>query len=67
MTTVRYPNITVHLVGNDGNAFAILGAVQKALRRAGVPEGEVQAFYAEATSGDYDHLLTTCMRWVEVD
>ena len=61
-----YPDVTVELVGTDGNAFAVLGAVTKALRRAGVSVAERDAFFAEATSGDYDHLLATAMRWVDV-
>lgn len=63
----RYPDVTVTLVGEDGNAFAILGKVRKALKRAGVPADEVDAFTSEATAGDYDHLLQTVMRWVEVE
>ena len=66
MTEVKYPNVQVTLVGEDGNAFAILGRVQKALRRAGVPKDEVDAFMEEATAGDYDHLLRTTMEWVDV-
>lgn len=65
-TDVKYPNIEVELTGSDGNAFAILGAVQKAMRRHGVDAAEVKAFNDEATSGDYDHLLQTAMRWVNV-
>lgn len=65
-TTVKYPNIEVELIGQSGNAFAILGAVSKALRRGGVPKDEIDAFMAEATSGDYDHVLATVMDWVEV-
>lgn len=61
---IRYPDVEVDLVGEDGNAFAILGRVQKALRRAGVTEAEVKAYMAEATGGDYGHLLCTTMRWV---
>ena len=64
--TTKYPDITVELSGTDGNAFAILGKVKKALSRGGVPPEEVSAFFAEATSGDYDHLLQTCMKYVEV-
>jgi hypothetical protein len=64
---VRYPDISVSLSGEDGNAFGILGRVTKALRRAGVPKDEIDEFYAEATAGDYDHLLQTVMRWVEWD
>lgn len=64
---IKYPEVNVSLVGEDGNAFSILGRVQKALRRAGVPKEELDAYFAEATSGDYDHLLRVTMDWVEVD
>ena len=59
----RYPDVVVELVGTDGNAFAVLGAVQRALKDAGV---DPAPFLAEATAGDYDHLLATTMRWVDV-
>ena len=62
----KYPDIEVELSEQDGNAFAILGRVTKALRRADVPSDEIDAFQKEATAGDYDHLLQTCMRWVDV-
>jgi hypothetical protein len=26
---------------------------------------KIDAYFAEATSGDYDHLLQTTMRWVD--
>jgi len=60
----KYPEVVVALVGGDGNACAVLGAVQKALRRAGVAREEISQYIAEATNGDYDHLLATTMRWV---
>ena len=63
---VKYPNIKVKLTGEDGNAFAILAAVRKALRRNDVSQKEQDAFSEEAKSGDYDHLLQTCMKWVNV-
>jgi hypothetical protein len=62
----KYPDVEVQLTGDDGNAFMILAKVQKALRRAGAPPDEVKAFVAEAMSDDYDNLLRTCTRWVEV-
>lgn len=65
MTVVRYPEIRVRLVGEDGNAYAILGRVLRAMRRAGVSKEERDEFAREATSGDYEHLLQTCVRWVE--
>jgi hypothetical protein len=67
MSYQRYPDVIVPLVGEDGNAFAILGRVDKALQRAGVDKAERREFYDEATEGDYDHLLSTVMRWVLVD
>ena len=66
-TEVKYPNITVKLVGNDGNAYAILGTVRKAMRNNGVPEERIDEWFKEATSGNYDHLLVTCMQWVNVE
>jgi hypothetical protein len=63
---VKYPDVEVHLTGRNGNAFAIMGAVQGALRRAGVSKDELDAYVAESTSGDYDHLLRTAMKWVSV-
>ena len=62
----RYPDIKVALLGGDGNAFAVLGAVQRELKCGKVPKEEIDMFLEEAMSGDYDHLLLTCMNWVEV-
>lgn len=64
MQNPRYPDVTVQLTGGDGNAFAVLGSVARALRAAGHGD-EVAAFMAEATSGDYDNLLRTAMEWVD--
>jgi hypothetical protein len=51
----------VQLTGSDGNAFAIIGKVKRAL------PSDVQAeFMAEATSGDYNNVLATAMRWVNI-
>ncbi len=62
----KYPEIKVQLSGEDGNAFFIIGRVRKAMRRAGIREEEITKFTEEARSGDYDHLLQTCMKWVNV-
>ena len=63
---VKYPEIEVELLGTDGNAFALIGVVQKALKKAEVSKEEINEFFDEATSGDYNHLLRTCMTWVNV-
>lgn len=67
MDDVRYPGIAVPLVGVNGNAFVIIGTVLRHLGMAGVSEEEKEEFKKEAMSGDYDHLLQTCMKWVTVE
>jgi hypothetical protein len=62
----KYPEIEVQLTGQDGNAFAIMGAVQKALRKAEVSKEEIDEYLKESMSGDYNHLLRTAMAWVSV-
>lgn len=59
--------ISVKLIGRDGNAFAILGAVRQAMRRANVPEETIEKYLTEAKSGDYNHLLATTMQYVDVE
>jgi len=59
-------DVQVKLIGADGNAFAILGKVKQALKRAGHAE-LAEEFMKEAMSGDYNHLLRTAMDYVEVE
>ena len=54
----------VRLVGEDGNAFAILGRVSKALRQAGQGD-KVKVMTAKAMAGDYNHLLATVLEYVD--
>ncbi len=63
----KYSEIRVELVGKDGNAFNVLGICRRAMKRAHLPESEIEAFTAEATSGDYNHLLATCCEWFKVE
>lgn len=66
--TPKYPEglITadLELVGIDGNAFAILGTVARALRKAGNDEATVTAWMEYATAGDYNQVLTAAMQAV---
>ena len=64
--SVKYPEVKVQLVGQDGNAFAIMGRVMAALKAAGVPKAEIDEYYKQSTSGDYDNLLRTACEWVSV-
>jgi hypothetical protein len=56
----------VKLVGEDGNAFAILGRCVAAGKKAKYTPEQLKAFKDDATSGDYNHLLATCCEWFEV-
>jgi len=62
----KYPEIEVQLTGQDGNAFAIMGAVSTALRKGGVPKEEINEYTTQSMSGDYDNLLRTATEWVSV-
>jgi hypothetical protein len=53
----------VELVGLDGNAGSIMAAVSRGLRQAGNPPEVIEAFCAEAMSGDYDHLLQAAIAY----
>jgi hypothetical protein len=59
-------DVTVELVGENGNAFAILGKVRREMNRAGISKAEQDKYFEEATAGNYDHLLRTTMEWVNV-
>ena len=62
----RYPDIEVKLTGEDGNAYAIMAAVRKALKAADVPQKEIDQYLEESQAGDYNDLVVTAMKWVEV-
>ena len=53
-STVKFPKAKVNLTRVDGNAFA------------GATKEEQAEFLTEATSGNYDNLLQTVIRWVEI-
>ena len=60
---IKYPKVEVDLPYGD-NAFALLAAVQKGLKKVGVSIEEQKAFFAEAMAGDYAELTATCESWV---
>ena len=57
---------TVQLTGEDGNAFYIMGRVSQALRKAGADKEYIEQYHRECAMGDYNHLLTTTMKYVIV-
>jgi hypothetical protein len=59
-------DISVKLIGENGNAFVLIGLVKQALRRHKVSSELCDKFVKDATSGDYDNVLRVCMHWVHV-
>ena len=64
---VPITNVKMRLVGEAGNAFAILGRCRAAMRRAGYPRSFIDTFVTEATAGNYDDLLAAVTRYVVVN
>jgi hypothetical protein len=63
----KFPEVTVKLSENDGNAFLIIGRVVRALKYVGATKEQCDEFTKEAMSGDYEGVLRTCMKWVNVE
>ena len=63
---VKFPRVKVQLTGTDGNGFIVVARVRRAMKDKQIAPEAIEEFTAEATSGDYDHLLQTCMAWVDV-
>ena len=57
---------TVRLTGQDGNAFAVMGTVKKALKKAGYPKEEVDKYLEESMSGDYNNLLVVAHKYANI-
>lgn len=68
MDKVKYPEITVELIGQNGNIFNLIGICMQALRRAKVSKAERDIFVEEVThAGSYVGALAVIMRWVNVE
>ena len=66
-TGVKYPQVQVNLVGQDGNAFMVMGLAQKAAKKAGLDKEQIDEYLEEAMSGDYNHLLQVTMKYFDVN
>ena len=56
----------VQLVGNNGNAYAIMGVVKTALQRAGADKEYIDLYLKESMAGDYDNLLVVAIKYADV-
>lgn len=53
------------LVGVDGNAFSVMGYVTAAMRERKFSKEEIDAYQAEAMSGDYNNLLAVSTECID--
>lgn len=57
--------VKMKLVGEDGNAYAILGRFKLAAKRQGWTDDQIKTVLDKAMSGDYNNLLSTIASHVE--
>ena len=62
----KYPfiEILIDINGPDGNIFAIMGAVQREMKKAGISQKEIDQYLEEVKAGNYDEALATTRRWI---
>lgn len=53
------------LIGLDGNAFAIMGYVRRALIESG-HGNKVEEYFAKAKSGNYDNLVVVSLDYIDI-
>ena len=61
------PKPRVKLIGQDGNAFMILGLCQRAARKAKWPQEKWDQVKKEMTAGGYNNLLAKAMEYFDVE
>ena len=60
------PRVPVELIGQNGNAFAILALCRRAAKKGGWTDAQWDAVSEEMRSGDYNELLQTAMKYFDV-
>jgi hypothetical protein len=64
---VSHKKVKLDLVSLDGNAFNLLGQFQRAARKQGWSQQEIDVVIAQATSSNYDHLLQVLIEHTDPD
>ena len=54
-----------NLVGVDGNAFAVMGYVLKAMKECKMSKEEQSDYQTKAMSGDYNNLLAVSVEMID--
>lgn len=57
----------VKLSGTDGNVFAIIGTMTRALKRAGQPEKAKEFLDKTKSAHSYDDVLQLCFEYADVE
>ncbi len=57
---------TVKLTGVSGNAFAVMGVVSRALRKAGLPKEHIDKYMEESMAGDYNNLMRVAHKYAHI-
>lgn len=61
------PTLHIDLSGPSGNAFAVVGLAERALKQAGRLDEAKKLVDVAYKSGSYEELLRTVARYVDVD
>ncbi|PSH65301.1 hypothetical protein [Phyllobacterium sophorae] len=61
-----YPKVKVDLTQSTDYPLAMLSKVLVKLREANVPSSMIEQIGSEALSGDYEKVLTTCRKYVDI-
>jgi hypothetical protein len=62
----KFPDVEVQLSGEDGNVFAIIGRVRRALKSAGHADAAETYSKAAMACKSYDEVLRLTMETVDV-
>lgn len=66
MDTMQATKPVVQLTGTDGNVFAVIGAVKRALIEAGLRDEARRFVDASFAAGSYDEVLRLALAYCEV-
>ncbi len=63
---IKFPEVFVELVGQDGNVFNLIGLTSKALKRAGYVDEAKEFAHVAISCSSYDEVLQLIMNYVTV-
>ena len=55
------------IIGENSNAFVILGTAKKALQKAKYSKEKIDSYMKEAMSGDYNNLLCVTNNYFDIE